>query len=299
MRGLLRPKLPTTLFLPSITRAMVCLRCYLIVIMSCLLNPAQAAESLILGVHPYLQHQEILHRFQPLADYLGERLRTRVSVKVGQDYQSHIDAIGQNRIDIAYLGPVSYVKLLKDYGHKPILGRLEANGKPTFRGHIIVRENSNLQQLNDLIGHSFAFGDPNSTMSSLVPRAMLLQRGIDLAQLRHFRHFNGHDNVALAVLTGDADAGAVKEEVYFKYRSRGLRSLAATPEISEHLFVARSNMSLREIRQISNILQSIDTPNLAERLLTPIKKTANAIVTAAERDYAQLSAMIQLLEQGG
>lgn len=261
-----------------------------------LLSPLPALAGLVIGVHPYLDNNTIVKRFKPLADYLSDQLDTKVEIRVGKDYDSHIHMIGRNNIDIAYMGPSSYVKLVETYGNKPILARLEAAGKPTFNGHIIVRDNSPLRQLSDLQNRFFAFGDKNSTMSRLVPEAMLKQNGITLDNLSGYSYFKGHRNVAMAVLAGDADAGAVKEEVFFQFRKMGLRSLAATPAISEHLFITRSNLDPLLVEQISTLLLDISRPADVVRILKPIKKSLTGLVGARDSDYDSLRDLVTALE---
>lgn len=261
-----------------------------------LASVAWASQPLILGVHPYLQSQEIQKRFGPLAEYLSEQLGYPVEVRVGPSYQAHLNAISQGQIDLAYMGPSLFVKLVQRGEGAGVLARLEAKGSPTFRGHIVVAKSSSIAQLADLRGKVFAFGDPSSTMSSLVPRAMLKQAGVDLSQLAAYQHYKGHSNVALAVLIGDADAGAVKEEVYLKMRARGLKSLVATPEISEHVFVARDDMPVVELLRIQKLLLSIRTDRDVEAYLRPIKKTATGLVPARVSDYDNLRELMETIE---
>ncbi len=256
--------------------------------------PAQ--ERLVLGVHPYLQHKEIRKRFAPLANYLSTELGIPVEVRVGQNYNAHLQAIANNEVDIAYMGPSLYVRMLQSLWSRPLLARLEANGSPTFKGHIVIRHDSPLQNLQDLKGKVMAFGDPSSTMGTLVPRAMMMQAGVQLDDLAYYHHYDGHTNVALAVLTGDADAGAIKEEVFKKYASKGLKSLQETPAISEHVFVASSSLTGNRVRQIRELLMRINTPTQVERILKPVKSTATGLVTASEADYLSLRRLMEKLD---
>ena len=61
----------------------------------------------------------------------------------------------------------------------------------------------------------------------------------------------------MAVLIGDADAGAVKEEVYEHYKDKGIKSLQKTPLISEHVFVTRANMDPALINKLRLLLSNI------------------------------------------
>jgi len=136
-----------------------------------------AGEPLVLSVHPYLPATEIVKRFSPLAHYLGMAIGEPVTLQVSQSYDEHIEMIGNNKIDIAYMGPSSYVTVIDRYGIKPLLARLEVNGKPYFRGAIIVSTESQLNDLSDLLLNRFAFGPKQSTMSHLVPHYMLIEAG--------------------------------------------------------------------------------------------------------------------------
>ena len=210
-------------------------------------NAACAAESsgqkpLILAVHPYLSKDEIISRFKPLADYIARAAGRPVQLRVGRDYEEHIDAIGTDSVDIAYMGPAEYVKLVAKYGKKPLLVRQEIDGQKLLKGEIIVRQDSPLQSLSELKGKRFIFADVNSTMGSVIPQKMLIQAGVPLTSLASYKFVEGHDNVALAVLAGDYDAGAIKEETFQKYAPRGLRALAHSPSVYDHVFVTSTRL---------------------------------------------------------
>lgn len=263
--------------------------------------PSSYADSkpLILGIHPYKAPSKLIEAFTPLAKYISRTINKPVEIHISKDYQTHIDNIGQKKINIAFLGPASYVKLVKKYGKKPILARLEIAGKPTFTGKIIVRLNSPLKSLTDLKNKKFAFGDPNSTMSHLVPRYMLYKAGIDVESMLEYKFLGSHDNVALGVLTGDYDAGAVKEAVYYKYRKRGLRTLATTPALSEHLFVTCGKISTELHNKISSALLGLGNSIEGRKILKNIKPNMTAMRSAKDSDYNNLRHILDTLSTQG
>lgn len=250
--------------------------------------PVRAEPPLTLGVHPYLPSTELVRRFAPLVEHLSNRLGRPIELQIARTYQSHAANIGSDGVDLAYVGPATYVKITAKHGPKPILARLEVDGKPGFQGVIVVREQSPVMELADLKGRSFAFGNRNSTMSFVVPRHLLNNAGVDLNALSHYEHLRNHQDVALGVLAGYFDAGAVKEEVFWKYRSRGLRALTHSPVISEHLFITRSGLSPDLIEHLRELLLTLaDEPNGAS-LLRSLKKNLTRLVPAHDRDYDNL-----------
>ena len=258
-----------------------------------------AAEKLTLCVHPYKSAAELYKAFSPLAAYLSKAAGTEVDVLITKDYDSHIDHIINVKRGIAYLGPASYVKLVDLYGKPPLLARLSIYGKPTFQGKIIVQNDSPLQSLSDLQGKRFAFGDPNSTMSHLVPRYMLIEAGIRVDRLADFSFLGNHVNVALSVLSGQYDAGAVKEAVFYKYQSRGLRELATTPALSEHVFIASDSLSPELIEVLRSAFYKMKDDADGIKAMKSIKSTITAMVPTVDADYDNLRNILATLRDNG
>jgi phosphonate transport system substrate-binding protein len=270
---------------------------YIIIVVSLLgvtsVNRVQAAEEpLILGVHPYLAPSELKRRFTPLADYLSTAIGRRVEVRVGRTYAEHVDAIGTGDIDIAYLGPVPYVQLIEKYGKKPLLARQVVNNDPYLRGEIVVRNDSPIHSLEDLKGRCFYFGDPNSTMSSILPRLILENAGVSLDKLSVYRNLEGHSNVALAILAGSCDAGAVKSEVYEEFKTRGLRLLADLPLVTDHVFVASSALPADLVNKIRAEILGLNGSERGKQIMTTLHPRMTALVTAVDADFDSLRSLV-------
>jgi phosphonate transport system substrate-binding protein len=254
-----------------------------------------AQETVILGIHPYLPSTELVKRFTPVAKSLGEETGKTFVVYISKDYEDHIARTGKNEFHIAYMGPAGYVKMVERYGNKPLIARLEVNGTPTFQGCIVVKNDSSLRSLKELSGKRFAFGDIQSTMSHLVPRYMLMQEGVRVDDLSYHRFLNNHHNVALGVLSGDFDAGAVKEEVFHEYEKRGLMSIERTPAISEHVFVASGRIPQKTVEALRKALFRLRDEEQNRAVMTSIKKTITGFVPARDSDYNNLRRILKEL----
>lgn len=249
---------------------------------------APAAEPvLVLGVHPYLSYAELRLQFEPLAEYLSDALGGKVSLRIGSSYADHVSEIGQDRIDIVYIGPVSYVEMVKRFGRKPLLARLETGGDAELHGHLVVRHDSPLKSIRDLDGKSVGFGDPKSTMSSVVPKALLQRSGIPETQIES-RRFRGHTSIALAVMSGQVDAGALKDEVYQRFAAQGLRSLHPLPPVSEHLFLAREGLPDELVAELRELLLSLNEDEPGRKVLKSLHPRATGLVPVVDEDYDAL-----------
>jgi len=249
---------------------------------------AHAEKSLTLAIHPYLASDELKKKFTPLADYLSSQTGIPIKIKIGSNYDEHIQYVGLNRADIAYMGPASYVKMINKFGNKPILARLEIDGNPWFQGNIVTRKDSGIKTLDDLKGKHIAYGDPNSTMSYIVPHYMLHKAGVFTDPASKHQFLFSHNNVALSVLSGDFDAGAVKPAIFKKFEAEGLHTIAKTPKISEHLFVVRNDLPDEQIKKLQKAMLNIKNSNEGMVALRAIKKSITGLVKADYSDYENL-----------
>ena len=222
-----------------------------------------------------------------------------VVVRIGRDYSEHMVHIGKDKVDIAYLGPALYVRMVDKYGQKPLLARLEVQGKPVFHGYLVTSKNSGVTDIQSLRGRRFAFGDRESTMSHLIPRYMLREQGLDVADLLDYQYLGSHKNVVLGVLSEAFDAGAVKEEVMEAYRDQGLLAFARSAAYSEHLFVARGDSSPEFVERVRRAFYDLsETPGGAE-ILESIKKGVTGLVPVEDSDYDNLRHVFKRLSEQG
>jgi phosphonate transport system substrate-binding protein len=276
--------------MPSLIRRLICPFVALAGLL--LAAAASAAAPLILVVHPYLSAAEINQRFAPLARHLAAAIGREVAIRVPRDYDEHINIVGRDEADIAFLGPASLLAIEEKYGARPLLGRLEVGGHLELGGHFIVRRDSPLKSLTDLRGKRIAFGDPQSTMSHLVPKAMLRSAGIADNELLAVSSVGSHDNIALAVLAGDYDAGAVKDEIFDKYAARGLRSLAELPRVADHAFIASRRLPGETVERLRGALHGLRDSEAGRSILASIQSNLTAIVPARAGDYDSLRRLL-------
>ena len=269
-------------------------------ILGALSAPAVADRAnLTLAIHPFKPPTELVDAFTPLANYLAQRTDHSITISISKSYQDHVDNIGKDAVDIAYMGPASYVKLRETYGPKRLLARQAINGLPTFHGKIFVRNDSTIHSLQDLIGKRFAFGDANSTMGFLVPYYMLLQAGVPREKLAVAGTINGHVNNVIAVLAGDYDAGAVKEDVFYQYEKRGIRAIATTPPIADHLFVASDQLNEQTVSLLRTALLELSQQADGATILNSVTPGITALVAAKDEDYRNLREILAELKKHG
>ncbi|MGM0477555.1 MAG: phosphate/phosphite/phosphonate ABC transporter substrate-binding protein [Pseudomonadota bacterium] len=246
-----------------------------------------------LGVHPFVSATELLERFRPLADYLAETTGERFEVRVSHSYDEHIAAVAQGRVDLAYMGPAIYARLWNEHGKHEVLAREEVEGRDTFRGHLIVRDEKDIHGLEDIAGHTVAFVNKRSTMGYWMPRRRLAEAGIELADLGGHLFLNDHFNVASAVLLGDVDVGAVREEVYRMFAERGVRSIGRTEPVPQHPLVVRRGLEPQRLAVWRDALLALNEIPEGEAVLEALGQGVTGMSPAKAADYSPLREILE------
>ncbi|MDH5544440.1 MAG: phosphate/phosphite/phosphonate ABC transporter substrate-binding protein [Gammaproteobacteria bacterium] len=187
---------------------------------------AEAKKEIILGSVAMDIPAVMYKRLTPLTDYLSTELGLPVTLKLSPNMGAAINEIADDKVDIAYLTPVAYLKAHKK-GKSQIIAKTVTNGKASFQLMIVVKHDSPIKIVEDLAGKSFAFGDKKA----LLQRAAVVGSGIQLEKLGSYEFIGHYDNIANAVLHGDFDAGILKDTTAFKWEKKGLRILYASPNL--------------------------------------------------------------------
>jgi len=178
---------------------------------------------------------------------------------LAHSYGDEIRQIARGQVDLAYMGPTPYLRAHDNYlknaenNIEIIAGEIQ-NGKANYHSVIVVPQNSPVQKVIDLKNHTIAFGSPRSFSSYFVPRAMLLENGVQLSNLKDYEFLGRHERVALAVVHGDFDAGGLRRNIADRYLDRNLRIIATSPPLPPHVIVARPGLEVSIIRKVRQAL---------------------------------------------
>lgn len=205
-------------------------------------------EKLVVGLLPGESAPTVMRLNEPLRAWLEKRLGMPVELVVGANYAATGEALRFGRLDIAYLGPVTYILQSRRAKLEPFARPTHKEVGPTFQAVVIVPADSPAKSLTDLRGQEIAFGDPASTSGTWVPRFMLVEKGLVSGRDYTLRVLGAHDAVALAVVNHKATAGGLSLPIYDRLVGEGridpkaTRILAASPPIPEYLWTFREGL---------------------------------------------------------
>lgn len=197
---------------------------------------------------------------EPLRLCLERGLHRPVELIVGHNYVATGEALRRSQLDLAYLGPVTYILQSRGADLEPF-ARPTHGGRvgPTFQAAIIVPADSPVASLEQLRGGEIAMGDLVSTSGTWVPRLMLLEAGLTQDQDYVRKSLGAHDAVAAAVAAHQVAAGGISLPIFRRLLAEGrvdrdqVRLLAESPPIPEYMWTFREGLpeglreSLREI----------------------------------------------------
>lgn len=202
-----------------------------------------------MGLLPGESAPTVMRLNEPMRVYLEKALGIPVELVVGANYAATGEALRFGRLDIAYLGPVTYVLQSHHAKLTPIARPSHAGVGPTFQAVIIVPQDSPAKTLGDLRGKTVAFGDPASTSGTWVPRYELLQAGLVAGKDYTRVVLGAHDAVARAVVGRKADAGGLSLPIFKRLTAEGVldpyavRVLTESRPIPEYMWTVREGLS--------------------------------------------------------
>jgi len=252
-------------------------------------QPPAEEEPLLFGVVSFYYPRLMFLKYGPLVEYLSEQTGRRWELRLGVTYEQAVGELCAGRTTAAYLGPLTYVRANAACGAQPV-ARLNTGGHDTFRSYILVREDSPIRSLTDLKGKRFAFGSALSTSSHLVPRAILVEAGLDPGRDVQCAYLEHHEEAARAVQMGEADACGVRDTVGDLFLDRGLRLLVESEPIPNFPIVLAPGTS-PEVRQ--GLLRALvdlprEDPQTARAMAAWDRELADGFARATDAEYDRI-----------
>ncbi|WP_281863595.1 phosphate/phosphite/phosphonate ABC transporter substrate-binding protein [Planomicrobium okeanokoites] len=238
-------------------------------------NTEQATESseeaFTIGVIPAQTEGEMEEAMNKLQNYLSEELDREVKLDVYPNYNGVVEAMNYDKIDMAYLGPLTFVIANANSNAQAIITSL-VDGEPFYRSYIITHADNPWNSLEDLLENpgdvDFAFGDPNSTSGSLIPSIELKDRGVYESQQENdfnsVRNTSSHDATALSVLNKQVDAGAIDSAIYNQLVESGkidgeqIKTIWESEELFQYPWAVRESIDEETVDKLQEAFLAIE-----------------------------------------
>ncbi|MNB63116.1 Phosphate-import protein PhnD precursor [compost metagenome] len=244
-----------------------------------------AKDKLTIGLIPSEDSQAMIESSKQVLDDLQAKIGMPVVPFVATDYNGIIEALRSGKLDVAYLGPFSYVLATSVADVEAFsVAVTKKTGQSAYKSVILARKDSGIHSLADLKGHTFAFVDPSSASGHLFPKAGLEQSGFAPDSLFKRVIFSGsHDASILAVENKKVDAAAVADRIFASAVAKGVVNqddfeiVWSSKPIPESPMVWRKALDPELKKKVADALASIkDVPWGDQGVLNGFQPTTDA-----------------------
>ncbi|NET05309.1 MAG: phosphonate ABC transporter substrate-binding protein [Symploca sp. SIO2B6] len=261
---------------------------------------SDSGSELIMGLIPAENNEEMVEKFEPMRAYMEEKLNRPIKVFTATDYAGVIEAMRQDKVDIAWFGPLSYVLAEQEAGAEAFAtGVREKTGKSTYKSILVVPGDSYVKSIQDLKGKNVAFVDPASTSGGLVPSYLVLkatgQKPKDF--FAKLTYAGSHDAAGMAVKNKTVDAAGTNDITYNKMLNKGLISQQSNRILLESDPIPGSPLAYRQEldEQTKNKIREIVLNAHEDIEVTGYGELLN-YESATPKDYQIVRDMINTLE---
>lgn len=256
---------------------------------------AQAQGSLKVSAIPDESPTVLLRNFAPLGKYLERETGMKMDWTPVNDYPAVVEGIAARKIDMAWLGGVTFVQLRIRTGTAiPIVQREEDE---KFASKVIASTSAGINSLADLKGKNFAFGSASSTSGHLMPRYFLKQNRIDPE--RDFKRiaFSGaHDATAAWVESGRVEAGALNASVWErlieqrKVDTTKVKVIYTTPPYFDYNWTVRGDLDPALVKKLTDAFLRLSRANPEHKEILDLQRATRFVPTRVE-NYKSIEAV--------
>jgi phosphonate transport system substrate-binding protein len=197
-------------------------------------------------------------------EYLAARTGIETRLFLPADYQDTLRLFSEKKVDLAYLGGLTFVQAESKSGARPLVMRAVDTRFTTW---FLARPEQKEVELSDFKGKKFSFGSKLSTSGHLMPRHFLrTQWDIDPgAYFSRVEYSGAHDQTAYAVRDGEIDIGAANSKIIRNMLDDGrlapnqLAVVWQTPPYADYIWAVQPEMDKTLVTKLRDAFLGLDS----------------------------------------
>ena len=172
---------------------------------------AESTGTYKLGVFPHYSESHIETAYTAIAKDLSEHSSKPIHLDADENFSLNLK---QEKYDIVLVQPLDFIDIADKFGYIPLVTQ-----KKAFRAIIVVRENSPLRTLQNLLGRDL-YLPPRNTAISYLTKHHLKESGFNLMDDLDITHESTHISCLLKVVIRIADACATAPEAMELFKEK-------------------------------------------------------------------------------
>lgn len=224
-------------------------------------SPVIEKYELVLGIHPLFNPQKLFAVFNPLASYIEHQLpEVGVKVEASKDYPAYDTKIHNRQFDLLLPNPYQTIMAL-DHQYQVIA---KAGKDDLFRGIILVRKDSGIDDIKDLKNGAIAYPAPTALAATMMPQYHLHTHGLNLKNDTTTRYVGSQESSMMNAILKLTDASATWPLPWKQLQqnkpdlANQLRVLASTPSLPNNsIMINQQTVSPQVAKRIQVILSEM------------------------------------------
>lgn len=253
-------------------------------LLSCLLiHSSYASETpkhFTIAISPCTDVVSIYEKFTPLVAFLQEKTGFNIKLAFPESSAEFEKVLQNKEIDFAFQDPDVYLKFAHLYNKDSLLIALTPKGEVVQSSVVIVRKDSNIHKIEELVGKSVIFGPKLSSTRWVNANLLFAEKGINIDKdLSEYSNGGCCEDVAFNVHLKATDAGVVcahflseheEKKQELGVESQQIVGIAHTQLAPTRVFSARLAVSDTLVSKVTQALLSLDNTNPADaKILSP------------------------------
>jgi len=263
-------------------------------------DTSQEYPEIKIGLVPEENIRKMAARYEPLAEYLSKKLDKKIVLVYLDNYGEVCDKFIYKQLDAAIFGSFSYALTHIKAGVEPI-ARPDYQGISTYRGLIVVREDSNIKNTTDMRGKRLALVHQATYAGYLYPLYYFKEHRIkDLkSYFSKIIFVESHDKAIFSVLRNETDVACPKDLIYQKIikenpdLEKKLVVLSASDPVPSNALCVSKDLDPILKNKIKDALLNLDKEVQGKPVLESLD--ADRFVETKDQDYHYLYDTINAL----
>ena len=230
---------------------------------------------------------------------MADRLDRPVQLVTSNTYEGILQDFAEKQIDGAFLGSLVTVLAMDRFGAKVVVRPELPGAISTYHGVIFVREDSPITRLEQLKGHTIAMVKVTTAGDAFSHCVMMRLGMLDSADRPRVVWVGTHDDVAVKVMEGSVDVGAIKnlrlDALMRDNPGWRIRRLAEGKRVPSNALVLRGEIAEALGGRISQVLLEMGGDTKGRQTLEAMGVAR--FVPCLTKDYAAVYDMVECIEK--
>ena len=226
------------------------------------LAAAAGQPTLSVGLFPNLSARQLVETYQPLREFLEQRLGRPVMLYTAPDFKSFVSRTQHGEYDIIVTAP-HFARLAQvDGGYQPLFAY-----RSDITAALVVPGNSRISGFAQLHGTKIIAPD-RLALVTMLGLKLLHDHGLDAGRDYTLQETATHGNVALAVQRGEAQAGiigALPLKQLPENTSRQLHVLSLTPAVPSQMLLAHPGLASKQLQQLKDAMLQFEQSDAGQK----------------------------------